>query len=509
GTTQQSGGTLTIAGATSLNQLTQSGGDLSQSSGTFGATTANLTGGTASIGGAATIDSLSVGGSNIATLSGTLGNSGGTNLGGNGSLTLNGASEISGLSQSGGTLNGTGALTLNGTSTWNGGTWSGSGGTTIADTASLQISGNVTLAGRSILNLGSVSVGSAGSSAAVELDGTSNLSNQGVLSLQNGAISNTDAVSGTLNVTNTASATINKTTAAAVTLGATLDNQGTLDVGAGVLTVAAFAHSENAGTITLGNGGTLSTAGSALTNSGSINLSGGTLASGDVSNRGSISGTGVLNLGAGTLTNAGTLSPGGGGATGSLSITGNYAQTSAGRLNAELASSSDYDRLSASGTISVSGQLAISQLNGYEPSAVTSHTILTCTGSAACLSGSFAQISYPANGNLTPVYAAQSFSLDLLDQIKRWITDANGNWEDGANWSGGSAPTASQDALIDRGSASPIVSISGSAEAHDLRLSESIQLGGSGALTLSGGLNAGQSATGSIELTNVSSLSVT
>ncbi|MBX3670808.1 MAG: filamentous hemagglutinin N-terminal domain-containing protein, partial [Rhodocyclaceae bacterium] len=481
GTTQQSAGTLGVAGTVSLNQLSQSGGGLTQIGGTFAATTADLSGGTTNLGGNATITSLTVRGSSATTLNGTLSNSGGTTLIG-GSLSLNASSGIGGLSQSGGTLDGGGNISLSGSSTWSGGLWSGSGTTTIAGGASLQVTDNVTLGGRSVTNAGAVTLGSAANAANIELDGAANLNNQGTLTLQNGAIADASGTAGSLNLINEAGATISKTGATAFNLGATLDNSGSLNVTAGSLTVANFASGQNPGTITIEAGSTLAHGSGALTNTGSVN------------------GSGVLALAGATLTNAGTVSPGGAGATGTLTIVGDYAQTGSGQLNAELASGSDYDRITASGTISLNGQLAISQLGGYEPSVGASHTILTCSGAGTCLSGTFAQISYPANGNLTPVYAGQSFSLNLIDLIKRWLTDADGNWEEGANWSGGSAPVAGQDASIERAGADPVVTISSSAAARNLTLSESIHIGGSGALSLSGGLNAAQSPSGSVQL---------
>ncbi|MBL8482688.1 MAG: hypothetical protein JNJ60_10855, partial [Rhodocyclaceae bacterium] len=384
-----------------------------------------------------------------------------------------------------------GDLSLSGNSTWSGGTWAGAGSTTIANGATLSVSGSTILAGRALTNAGTTTV-----NGNVELDGSASIHNSGTLNLQTGSVADNNASPGSLSLTNAAGASLTKTGGGSFALNASLTNSGSLDIQSGSLSLPGF--NNNPGSINIAAGASLTNGGGALSNSGTLSLSGGSLASGALSNSGSVAGSGTLDLGGATLSNDGTLSPGGAGATGTLTILGNYSQSTSGRLNAELASASDYDRLTASGSIALDGRLSISQLNGYNPSAGASHTVLTCSAGGACLTGRFSQIDYPAGGNLTPVYAGQSFSLNLIDLIKRWISDASGNWEDAANWSGGSVPVASDSVVIDRGSANPVVTLSSERTAQDLNLTETVRIVG-GSLSL-GGLNGGATRSGSVQL---------
>ncbi len=81
-----------------------------------------------------------------------------------------------------------------------------------------------------------------------------------------------------------------------------------------------------------------------------------------------LSGTGKIN---GNVTNRGTIRPGGTGAAGTLTVTGNYTQTSTGVLDIELGGTAagTYDQLNVSGIATLAGSLTVSLINGFNPTA--------------------------------------------------------------------------------------------------------------------------------------------
>ncbi len=122
---------------------------------------------------------------------------------------------------------------------------------------------------------------------------------------------------------------------------------------------------------------------------------------------GTLSGTGTV---VGSLNNSGTLSPGH--SPGTLNVVGTYAQTASGILRAEIASSTNYDKLSvtgAPGTATLSGALAPVLLGGYRPLANQVFPgVVTATGGVA---GAFTNISQSLTLNCQPVYNANSVDL--------------------------------------------------------------------------------------------------
>ncbi len=133
------------------------------------------------------------------------------------------------------------------------------------------------------------------------------------------------------------------------------------------------------GTVTVGPGSSLSNT-SLEPTSGYLQTGGVTTIDGELFvNRITLQG-GVLS-GSGTvptilLTNGGTLGPGDAGS-GSLTILGNYTQTSRGVLAINLDSPTAYDSLVVGGTTTLGGTLAISRDPGFAPVPGTSLRILT------------------------------------------------------------------------------------------------------------------------------------
>ncbi len=212
---------------------------------------------------------------------------------------------------------------------------------------------------------------------------------------------------------------------------------------------------------------------------------------------------GITLNGAGTVigdvSNSGTIAPGT--STGILTISGNYTQTSTGALNVEIGGTTvgtEYDRLAVSGTASLDGTLNVSE-GAVAPVAGTTYTVITC---GSC-TGTFATVSSPTV-NVTPVYAAASFSLPFTSFLNSWNSGGTGAWETASNWSRGVVPGASDDVTIDDPSSIATITISGGTQAaRSIVSNENLTLSGgslnlaasstvNGDLTVSGGtLNLG------------------
>jgi membrane-associated phospholipid phosphatase len=137
----------------------------------------------------------------------------------------------------------------------------------------------------------------------------------------------------------------------------------------------------------------------ALLNQGTVSadVAGGTVqvgagAASVVVNAGSLSSAngGTVSL-IGVITNSGLVSPGGDGSPGKVTITGTYAQTSAGTLNIDVggpAAGSQFDQLVVTGAATLDGTVNISLINGYAPAPGTTFQFL----SYASHTGSFATV---------------------------------------------------------------------------------------------------------------------
>ena len=166
------------------------------------------------------------------------------------------------------------------------------------------------------------------------------------------------------------------------------NNTGTVTVQAGLLDLSAI--TANVGSVQVSSGGTLSVNNYTQT-AGDTTLSGGTLSGGPINiNGGSLAGSGTIS---GNLINAGQVIPGSTGAAGLLVINGNYAQTTAGRLDVEIGGTtagSQYSQLAVSGTASLDGTLSIATINGFLPALGNAFQVLTfasATGNVAAYNG--------------------------------------------------------------------------------------------------------------------------
>jgi len=203
-----------------------------------------------------------------------------------------------------------------------------------------------------------------------------------------------------------------------VTLAATTwNNLGTLNLGDGAAFTASDGRLANGGTVVktgtglvavpLRNmaGGTVRIEGGTLDarqgtdnpNNGAIVLQAGTTLSGggtDIYNNGSISGNGTIALGGdGTLVNNGTVSPGTAATAGTLTVRGNYTQTSSGALNIKVGGSG-FDLLDIDGSAHLAGALNLSGLGGVLPANGAQADFVVARGSGN--SGTFSQVNAPA-----------------------------------------------------------------------------------------------------------------
>jgi len=145
------------------------------------------------------------------------------------------------------------------------------------------------------------------------------------------------------------------------TLGVQLDNHGTTTVEASLTISKTSAAHLDTGTINVGSGQTLQI------NSGTF----------QIASQGILQGNGTLNVANTSFTNAGTVNPGA--FIGSLSIVGEFPQTSSGMLNIEIggpAAGLDYDQLQITGTATLGGTLNVGLTNGFRPGAGDSFEVI-------------------------------------------------------------------------------------------------------------------------------------
>ncbi|MBV5286516.1 MAG: filamentous hemagglutinin N-terminal domain-containing protein, partial [Methyloversatilis discipulorum] len=376
-----------------------------------------------------------------------------------GSLTASAALGIGNLELNGSSLTGSGDITVFDRFVWNSGSVAGSGVLTLA--------GNSTLASNTSYKDASREIRVSGNLTVTDQNGYGMRLNNarlavlagGILTLENDArITHT----GTGRLDN--AGLLVKRGPSALTLAMPLTNSGTLRVEESTLSATAFPV--NDGQIVLVGGATLSTAA-------------------NLTNNGSIAGRGTISVGAGTLTNAGLLQPGGDGAAGVIAIQGNFVQTSAGALEAELLGSTlaQQDQVQVSGTIALGGDLEIMPAEGVTLGAGNRYTVLSCSA-LDCLSGVFDTVDL--NGlTATQNYFSNALSFANGTLASTWISTTSGFWDVAANWAGGLLPTSTTDVVIDQAGDLTITvrSTGGPFVVKSLYSNENISITG-GALTL-------------------------
>ncbi|OYW31818.1 MAG: hypothetical protein B7Z51_04620, partial [Methyloversatilis sp. 12-65-5] len=343
---------------------------------------------------------------------GTLSTTGDSTFGGAGTLRF-----------TSGTISGIGRLTVNAGFDWSAGTQSGLGVTRLNGESRI-LSGSTKTLSRT-LEVGSrLTASNSSGPVAFQGDGRISVLASGEFVLNNVADIN---AGGNGRIDN--AGLMRKTGSAATTLAMPLTNTGTLRVEQGTLTASSFPV--NAGTLDVFSGASLITGG-------------------NLQNTGTIQGSGSISVAGGTLTNAGVVRPGGPLAAGTLNITGNFVQTAAGRIEADVlgVSAVQQDHVQVSVTMTLDGDLVLSPAAGLSFSAQDRYTALSCNADG-CLSGSFANID--TNGltaTATTFSNALSFATGTL--ASTWISPVSGDWHIASNWDGNLLPTASTDVVIDQ-----------------------------------------------------------
>lgn len=185
--------------------------------------------------------------------------------------------------------------------------------------------------------------------------------------------------------------------------------------------------------LTVGQGDTLSfnqnkhlsiVSGSAVNNAGTLSFGNGSSldflsASGTLTSTGLITGTGTIT---GNVINSGTVNPGS--SIGTLSITGNYTQTSLGRLFVDLAGTGagQYDFLNISGNANLGGTLAMNLFNSFDPASGSSFNILQANSG---LTGTFSNLSLPvlSGGRQWQVaYGANRVQVNVVPEPSAYLT---------------------------------------------------------------------------------------
>ncbi len=334
-------------------------------------------------------------------------------VGGTGSLVVSGAFNASGTNAS---LQGTGSLSTQGTGVVNLVTAAAG---TLAVSRPWINSGSLSIAGDDAIAINA----SAGGQFVNDAAGTVTLNGTAATPLGLSAGTGTLFNSGTL---------VKLSAGTQVLAFTTVQNSGTLDVGAGTLAVAgSFTQT---GLIDTNTGATLSVP------AGFTNAVGATIA-----------GLGTVDVGSGTLTQQGTLIPGGAGAAGTLGITGNLVM-SGGVLTLDLGGTTpgSSDRLVVSGSTTLGGTLQVATLPAYNPANADAIPVLL-SGSS---SGVFDSVSQPS-GFSTGYRLAAGEAVRLIFSSTpntRVFTNGAGtlDWSNAANW-GGSLPGSADTALISSG----------------------------------------------------------
>jgi len=253
--------------------------------------------------------------------------------------------------------------------------------------------------------------------------------------------------------------------------GATVENQGTLNLAAGAAIMAAdtsLLALQNSGTlagpatgradieVAALNTNRVEVSGAALVFGAGYTQTGNTaltlLDSGRIEGSlrieaGQVSGSGTI---AGDLDNAGgSLLPGGHRGLGHLDIDGNFSQGVNGRIESEI-DTSGADQIRVVGNATLAGRLLTEGLDGYQiplGAVITPLTYGSVIGTFTLLSGAYGDevLSQYGPGALTLAITGRNGAVT-------WIgAGAAGDWFDPANWSGGIVPGPADDVLLDAG----------------------------------------------------------
>jgi hypothetical protein len=293
-----------------------------------------------------------------------------------GSLFVDSGSFASGttFNLSGGSFGSDGSVNVLGNFNWSGGSLTGSGTLDLTSATSAIISGNVSV-GTMTFNASNLDINSGQLTYGTNLNAsTYNVANGAAISVPTGTlVADNIALDGDLVVSNASvsasSISVTSTggiqTSGASTISATVTNQGTIDA-AGTTTYNGAVT--NTGTVQ-SNSGNLKFANSYVQDAGATILNGGDIeVQNMIINGGYLGGTGTIT---GSVVNNAELRAGF--SPGTISITGNYDQSSTGSIQAEIAGSTsgDYDVLNVSGGATLAGTFNVIPIEPFASSPTT------------------------------------------------------------------------------------------------------------------------------------------
>ncbi|WP_146002832.1 autotransporter domain-containing protein [Telmatospirillum siberiense] len=200
-----------------------------------------------------------------------------------------------------------------------------------------------------------------------------------------------------------------------------IENLGNIGLIADSGLIAGDIHSSGALTIAGGTGGSVGTLSGTSGNRGTINASGVTFVPGNLLLDDDI----IANGGSGLVTNSGSVQ-----VNRPVSISGNYVQTSSGRLVVGVASTSSYGQLTVSGSASLSGAVTIVAISAGTISKGDTFSIV----SAGTLSASNLAVGVSGEGN--------SYSIvgnELVVTVGATTVTSSSAWTDKAAAAGGGA----------------------------------------------------------------------
>ncbi len=288
---------------------------------------------------------------------------------------------------------------------------SGNGGSFIKiGTNTLDLLGLNTFTGTTTVQSGTLQLvgGSLNGPINVKAAGTFNVVGSTLTShnsVQNSGITNfqANAAANNARITNNAGGLVDISATPGMAIGS-LSGAGNVNLGGQTLTLGGLNISNSISGVISGVGGSLTKIGNqTLTLSGTNTYTGATLVNhGTLFNTGSLTSQVTVNAGTAyggnghslSLSNSGTVFPSSSGnGIGTLSVNGNYTQSSTGTLVTKLSSQGTNDRLSITGgTASLGGTLNIVPVGSISGFSNKSYTILTATGGVA---GTFSTVINP------------------------------------------------------------------------------------------------------------------
>ncbi len=314
------------------------------------------------------------------------------------------------------TIANAGTLTVDDSFTWTDGTLSGTGTTILNGSSSLSGGFFSMLTNQQIDNNGTATISNGNS---IDFDGNSVWNNEAgsTLILQGGgSIGNFFAGSsaafnnfGTLEVTAPAGTS---------SIGIPLSNSGTIEIDTGTLSLSS--DFSNAGTVTVDSGSSFTIPGNYTQTAGSTVVNGTLTASPTVTiDGGSLSGSGLIDA---NVSNAGEVSPGD--APAILTIDGSYTQTSSGTLNIEIDGitvGSGYSQLVVTGMASLAGTLHVTDPNNFLPNGGDTFQVLTFASSTGNFD-TYSGLDLGNGGILQPEFAANDTGLNLVAYVTTTTT---------------------------------------------------------------------------------------